>query len=81
MANLKNEQTRDDYRELAELTIISLGRTHKRAIHFMAPGAMHNARWMAKAIYSLKILLFREQGVIKLSQREKKGLRSLPFYY
>ena len=32
----------------------------------MAPGAMHNARWMAKAIYSLKILLFREQGVIEV---------------
>ena len=80
LANPKNEQTRDDYRELAELTIISLGGTPKRVIHFMAPGAMHNACWIAKAIYILKNSsewLFREQDVLKLSQREKKGLREV----
>ena len=43
----------------------------------MAPGAMHNARWMAKAINSLKMWLFREQSVIKLSKRGKKGLREV----
>ena len=34
---------------------------------------MHHARWMAKVIYSLKILLFREN--FPLTEDEKDGLR------
>ena len=41
----------------------------------MAPGAMHQARWMAKVIYSLKIWMFRSQ--FKLTKKEEKGLREV----
>ena len=55
-AQLDNVQSRDDYRELLELTIIFLGGTPRRGIHFMYPGAIHRARWMARAIYCIKML-------------------------
>ncbi|XP_044584232.1 uncharacterized protein LOC123264797 isoform X2 [Cotesia glomerata] len=42
-------------------------------ISFKRPGAVHHARWMAKAIYSLKMYLFRDE--FKLSQKELHGLR------
>ena len=73
----KRSHTRDDYRELAELVIISLGSEPERGLRFIAPGAMHNARWMSKAIYSLKIWLFRQQEVIKLSKNERQGIRNV----
>lgn len=47
-------------REL-ELIIIFLGGSPPRGIKFTKPGALHLARWMAKAIYCLKILIFRNQ--------------------
>lgn len=36
---------------------------------------MHNARWMAKAIYSLKVFLFRNQ--LKLTPHEAAGVTSV----
>ena len=41
----------------------------------MAPGAMHHARWMAKALYTLKIWIFR--GQFKLTKREEQGIREI----
>ena len=41
----------------------------------MAPGAMHHARWMMKAIYSIKIWIFRSQ--FKLTAREERGLHEI----
>jgi hypothetical protein len=49
---------RDDYRECAENTLIILGETPPRGIHFMKPGAIHQARWMANNIYANKMFLF-----------------------
>ena len=46
---------RDDYRELAELTVIVLGGTPPRGVHISRPGAHHKARWMATIIYVLKM--------------------------
>lgn len=69
---LELKHPRDDYRELIELTIISLGGIPKRGVRFMAPGACHRARWMGKIIYSLKIYLFRQQ--FKLTKTELNGL-------
>lgn len=69
----KNE--RADYRELLELSIIFLGDTPPRGIHFQAPGAMHHARWMSKIIYSLKVFMFRSQ--FKLTSLEENGLREM----
>lgn len=78
---LKSKQARDDYREFLELMILFLGgqipKTNKLAKDrkFAPPGPVHHARWMAKAIYSLKIFLFREQ--FTLLQREKNGFRDV----
>ncbi|KAL4103442.1 hypothetical protein QTP88_018819 [Uroleucon formosanum] len=66
---LKVQQCREDYRELLELTVIFLGGIPVRGISFRVPGAIHHARWMSKAIYSLKICLFSEQ--FKLNSKEK----------
>lgn len=54
---LKNNFSRDDYKELLELTLIFLGED-SGPVSFRPPGAMHHARWMSKALYALKIFLF-----------------------
>lgn len=53
--------TRNDYREFAELCLIFLGERPSENVRFHCPGAMHHARWESKAIYSLKIYLFRNE--------------------
>src|SRR6218665_260509 len=58
---LEKRQVRDNYRELLELSIVFLGGTPPRGIRFRYSGAIHRARWMARAIYSLKMWLFRKQ--------------------
>jgi len=55
---LEENHPRDDYRELLELTVIFLGGILPNGIHFKKPGAIQHARWMAKAIYSLKIYIY-----------------------
>lgn len=68
-------QVRDDYKELLQLVIIFLGGYETQAIKFHSPGAFHHARWMAKAIYCLKIFLFR--NVFTLTPQEFKGVRDM----
>ena len=50
------DKMRGDYRELAQLVIMFLdgGNT---IYNIQAPGALHRARWMAKIIYSIKIII------------------------
>ncbi|CAH1731952.1 unnamed protein product [Aphis gossypii] len=67
--NLNNAQPRNDYKELLELALIFLGEKPKTLTFFHVPGAIHRARWMAKAIYCIKIYLFRNE--FKLSAKEK----------
>jgi hypothetical protein len=52
---------RDDYRECAENTLIILGETPPRGIHFLKPGAIHQARWMAYNLYATKMMMFSKQ--------------------
>jgi hypothetical protein len=52
---------RDDYRECAENCLIILGATPARGIHFMKPGAVHQARWMACNLYGAKMFMFSKQ--------------------
>lgn len=73
-----SKKFRDDYRELIELCIIFFGGelpnfTWKR------PGAVHNARWMAKALYALKIWMFRGQ-VGGLTARETRCVESVSLF-
>lgn len=78
MNALQSNQPRDDFRELLELSIIFLGGIPTRGIRLMAPGAMHQARWMAKILYSIKIWMFREQ--FRLTAREEKSLRDISLF-
>ncbi|KAG0713600.1 hypothetical protein GWK47_015866 [Chionoecetes opilio] len=63
----EREDLRDDYRELVKLVIIFLGGAPPGGIRFLAPGAMHQARWMSKVLYSFKIWMFR--GQFRLTKR------------
>ncbi|XP_036344872.1 uncharacterized protein LOC118754120 [Rhagoletis pomonella] len=71
---LTEDHCRDDYKELLELVCIFLGGTPPRGII----GAIHEARFMSKAIYSLKIVMFKKQ--IKLTAKEEKGLTAVSVF-
>jgi len=57
--------------------IFSGEKTHN-TVKFRAPGAMHHARWMEKAIYTLKIFLFRNE--FKLSVEEESALCDISIF-
>ena len=46
--------------------------------HFRSPGAYHQARWMAKGIYCLKIFALRHQ--FNLSKHELQGIRRIVLF-
>ena len=69
---------RGDYAEFLKLIVIYLGGTPPGGIKFSPPGAFHHARWMAKAIYSLKIYLFRD--IFLLSEEDLDGLRDVTIF-
>lgn len=71
---LQTKQPRDDYKELAELSILFLGGDLLKT-SIRRPGALHRARWMARIIYALKIILFREQLTGVVSSREMSALQ------
>lgn len=68
-------QPRDDYRELLLLCLIFIDQVPREAVKFYKPGAFSRARWMAKAIYCLKIFLFREE--FHLTASETKSLAEI----
>ena len=68
---LNHQQPRDDNRELLEISITFFGSKPPRGIRFLAPGAMHKARWMAKAIYAIKMSMFK--GQFPLTKERKLG--------
>ena len=70
---LKRNFRRVDYKELLELCIMFLGGSSHTA--FQYPGAIHHARWLSKAIYCLKLYLFRRQH--KLPKSDEKSLEVL----
>lgn len=72
---LQKTIVRDDYRELVELSITFLGGDKEKKIKIRPPGAMHQARWMARAIYSLKICLLQSQ--LKISAKDKRALQDV----
>lgn len=72
---LRKPIVRNDYRELTELSIIFLGGDVDKQLKIRPPGAMHQARWMARAIYALKIFLLRSQ--LKLTKKDSGGLKEV----
>jgi len=71
-SKLETKQPRGDYREFLELIFIFIGGNLENKIKMHPPGAMHQARWMARAIYCLKIFLFRSQ--YNISDLTKKAI-------
>ena len=51
---------RDDYKEFAKLCDLYLSDDDAN-VNFMRPGAIHHARWMAKTIYAIKLVLLEQQ--------------------
>ncbi|XP_029346464.1 uncharacterized protein LOC115034269 [Acyrthosiphon pisum] len=74
-AMLQNKCYRDDYKELLELSITFLNGDLDNKFKIRPPGAMHQARWMSRAIYCLKIYIFRNQ--YSLSSSEKNSIRDI----
>ena len=48
---------RGDYKELVKLVLFYLGDASQERLQFYQPGAMHKARWMAKLLYSIKMVM------------------------
>lgn len=69
------EYPRDDYREMICLAAFVVCLETKYGVR--RPGGLHRARWMAKAIYSLKIelLLDGNEDVLHLVARELQGVK------
>lgn len=72
-SQIKKHRLRDDYAELTDLALKFFGESTTSTKQFMVPGAVSNARWMAKAIYALKSFLFRDQ--LNLDQQTLNQLR------
>lgn len=75
---LQKFQLRDDYKELLELSVIFLGGVPVKGVSFKYPAGVHRARWMAKAIYSLKIWMFRSE--FELTSTEEAGVRNISLF-
>lgn len=68
---------RHDYEELLQLILIFLGGFTKK-LKFRDPGAVHQARWMANLIYSLKMFMLKDE--FKMSKKEVQALRRIIIY-
>ena len=71
----KNTFSREDYRELVELTLIFLGGTIPRAFIIRKPGANHHARFVVYAIYFLKLQTLSEK--FPMSQNERTEVKRM----
>ena len=60
-----------------QLTIVFLGGKLEK-FTFTKPGALHRARWMAKVIYAIKIMLFKSQ--FKMTKQEQNSLKKFAIF-
>ena len=74
---------RADYGEVAEITMSLLGEDPPRGAHWKRPGAIHQARWMARNIYSIKMFMFAEKLNYEDEMKEKllRICRFLSLFY
>ena len=69
---------RDDYKEFIELCLLFLQGNAEMSSKLRTPGALHKARWLAKNIYLIKIILMEDQikklarGTITTQQQVQK---------
>ncbi len=73
---LKQDFARGDYKELVKLTLMYL--SDDTIIDFIRPGALHKARWMAKILYSIKIVLLNKKVVNELPKNTIFTAAQLP---
>ena len=66
---------RDDYRKLVELCVVFLGGDTENKLKLRPPGALYQARWMARAIYSKEICLLQSQ--LKITAKDKNALQDV----
>lgn len=66
-------QPQEDYKELLNLTIMFLEGIPEKGISFRVPDGLHRAKWMAKALYSLKMYLFRDE--FNLTKKKETVIR------
>ena len=75
---IKKLSPREDYRELLQLCHVFLGGSTDEELFFRISGAMHHAHWMLKAIYYVKIFLFKDRiKLTKLTARKTAGLTKI----
>ena len=75
---LSESHPREGYKELIQLCLIFLGGSEASAVSFRSPGAFHQVRWMAKAIYCLKLYLFHDQFTV--TTKERKGVTEMALF-
>ena len=68
-------QPRDDYCEFLLLSLIFIDKIPREQVKFSKSGSVSRAHWMAKAIYCLKIYLFRD--VFHLTLTELTAIRKI----
>ncbi|GBM72946.1 hypothetical protein AVEN_124126-1 [Araneus ventricosus] len=68
----------EDFKELLQLSLLYLGGWSENDFSFRIAGALHQARWVAKAIYALKIALFTKQ--LNIPQQELKGMKRVAHF-
>ena len=63
LENNADQILRHDYHELSSLSLLVLGNIalDPKYLKVKAPGAIHNAPWMSKALYTIKIAVHRNQ--------------------
>ncbi|KAG0724984.1 hypothetical protein GWK47_004858 [Chionoecetes opilio] len=76
-ALMSKNHPREDYEELLRLSYLFLG-GEGPAKPFRCPRALHQARWMAKAIYCLKLQMLKFQ--LSLTGREKAGVKRVALF-
>ena len=71
---------REDYRQLAELSLIWLGGRlpNGKVFKFMKPGAFHAARFMSKGIYLLKMALLSKR--IDLDDEVRRSIHQMALF-
>lgn len=74
----QKSHVRADYAEFLQLAVIFLGGEPEKKIKFKTPGAVSRARWMNKAIYALKIWMFRSQ--FEMSDRDEIMMKNVGLF-
>lgn len=64
--------------DFLELIIIFFGGVPPQGIKCRQPRAYHLARWMTKAIYFLKIFMFKDQ--FKINHKEEQALKEVCYF-